>query len=118
MEKNGRHNFFQHTGPQDLDASAVIEALERILQRLDLIDKHNEDRDEKIKELFNAFPANDPVGHCKYHELQMEMLAERRKLRAAVQEKTISALIWVGIVAVGTAVWHELLSIIKSNVAK
>lgn len=115
-------NLFQSA--REVGLPEVVQALEdlttsqdqlkqsdkQILERLDLIDKHNEDRDERIKNLFNGFPAGDVEGHRRYHEMQIEILAERRKLRAAIQEKTISALVWILIVAVGTAIWHEISS--------
>ncbi len=114
METNGRYkNFFQQTDPRDIDMAAVVSALERILERMDLTDKHNEERDTMIKNIISAFPSGDFDAHRKYHELQMELLAEKRKLRVAIQEKTISGLIWLTIIGIGTAVWHEFLTLVK-----
>lgn len=55
-----------------------------------------------------GFPGGDAEGHRRYHELLIEELEERRKLRRAIQEKTISGLVWAAIVGLGMAVWHEL----------
>ncbi len=124
---NKGKNLFQPP-THGADLSAVVQALEnlqsshedlrrshtKVLERLDLIDKHNEARDDRIKDLFSAFPAGDVEGHRRYHEMQMEILAEKRKLRIAIQEKTISALIWIAIVAVGTAIWHEIVGAINA----
>lgn len=59
-----------------------------------------------------AFPGGDFEGHRRYHETMQEVLEEKRKLRVAVQEKTISALVWSGIVGLGFALWHEFCRII------
>ena len=103
------------------DFDSLVEALEslqqsdmQILERLDLIDKHNVQRDEDIKKMFNAFPASDWEGHRRYHEAQIEILMEKRRLRSAIQEKTISGLIWLAIVAIGLAVWHEIVNAVHS----
>ena len=60
-----------------------------------------------------AFPGGDWAGHCRYHEIQIELLLERRTLRAAVTEKTISGLIWAALVATGLAVWQYIKTQLK-----
>lgn len=62
----------------------------------------------QLEKLNKAFPDSDVEGHRRYHEVQIEILLERRRLRKAVQEKTISGLFWACIVFVGTAMWHEI----------
>ena len=57
----------------------------------------------RLRKVEAAFPAGDPEGHRRYHETQIELLEEKRRLRIAIQEKTISALLWSGIV--GTIMW-------------
>jgi len=57
--------------------------------------------------LRNAFPGGDIDGHRRAHETMIELLEERRKLRVAIQEKTISGLIWAAIVAGATAVYQH-----------
>lgn len=52
---------------------------------------------ENIKKLTMAFPGGDIEGHRRYHEAQIEKIAEIRRLRIAIQEKTISALVWAGV---------------------
>ena len=61
----------------------------------------------KVGKLFKAFPGDDVEGHRRAHEAQIEMVEEKRKLRIAIQEKTISGLIWAALVALGTALYHE-----------
>lgn len=55
-----------------------------------------------------AFPGGDPEGHRRYHETQIEILAEKRRLRIAIQEKTISGLVFAGIILLLTALYHWL----------
>ena len=64
--------------------------------------------DARLTQFMTAFPADDIEGHRRYHELIIEEIEERRKLRRAIQEKTISGLIWAGLVGIAMAVWNEL----------
>lgn len=61
-----------------------------------------------------AFPGGDHMGHCRYHELMIEGIEEKRKLRQAVQEKTISGLVWAAMVGLAYAIWQYL----KSSLGK
>ncbi len=68
-----------------------------------------QDDHSHLSEKFNkSFPAGDHEGHCRYHDAIIERTAEIKKLRMAIQEKTISALIWSAILGIGIAVWHEV----------
>jgi len=67
----------------------------------------HEDIMAELKALRQAFPGGDTEGHRRGHETMIELLEERRKLRIAVQEKTISGLIWAGLVAGATAIYHQ-----------
>lgn len=71
-----------------------------------------EDVDRRFAE---AFPGGDHVGHCRYHRLMIEHTEEVRRLRQAILEKTISGLIWAGIVIGGAAVWFYLKAQIKGG---
>lgn len=55
-----------------------------------------------------AFSGGDHDGHRRYHDTLQEMLEERRRLRQAIQEKTISGLVWMALIAVGGAIWHQI----------
>ena len=66
-----------------------------------------------IIELKAAFPNGDVAGHCRYHEVMIQKLEETRRLRVAIQEKTISGLIWAAILAGGTAIWHAVKDALK-----
>lgn len=72
-----------------------------ILKRMDSSDDRHEATDHAIAILNNAFPGRDTEGHRRYHEVQIEMLHEKRRLRQAIQEKTISGLVWCAIVFLG-----------------
>ena len=61
----------------------------------------------ELKALRGAFPGGDIEGHRRAHETMIELLEERRKLRIAIQEKTISGLIWAALVAAITSVYHQ-----------
>ena len=43
-----------------------------------------------------GFPGGDPISHRMYHDGIVERTQELRKLRQAIQEKTILALIFAG----------------------
>lgn len=64
--------------------------------------------DELAKLLTSAFPGGDPEEHRRYHDDVMEYIRDRRELWRAVREKTITALIWAGLVGLGAAVWQYI----------
>lgn len=74
-------------------------------ERLEELERWRIDMEKRFAD---AFPGGDHVGHCRYHTLMIEHLEERRKLRIAVQEKTISGLLWAAIVGLGIAAWQYL----------
>ena len=83
----------------------MVHALKRIEERLGSVES-------KLDRVVTAFPNSDFEGHKRYHETIVEMLAERRRLRMAIQEKTISGLIWMVLVGLGLAIWHEILRLL------
>lgn len=90
--------------------SAMIKVLRHIDERLTSIEG-------SLSTIYKAFPNGDDgrpdiEGHCRYHKTMIEMLEERRRLRKAIQEKTISGLVWAVLVGIGIAVWHEIQTII------
>lgn len=84
------------------------EGQREIVTTLAQFDKRQEHTEQEIINIKKAFPDGDMEGHRRYHETMIEMLQERRRLRAAIQEKTISALIWVCIVAAAGGIWHSM----------
>lgn len=55
-----------------------------------------------------AFAGGDAEGHRRAHEAMINLIEEKRRLRVAIQEKTISGLIWAGIMFVGLAIFNEV----------
>jgi len=95
-----------------------------IIQRLDDQEDHNKTLSLQFQEhkastdahnMLTAYPARDPDGHRRAHEDMIEDIAERRRLRRAIQEKTISALVWSLLLVLGISVWQYLLSQVKGN---
>jgi hypothetical protein len=80
--------------------------------RLEALERWRADMDQRFAE---AFPGGDHVGHCRYHDLMIDEIEERRKLRRAVQEKTISGLVWAGIVGLALASWHYFVDSVKKG---
>ncbi len=95
-------------------------AIERVLRGIletqrDILARLQASEDAFVAHLKDAFPASDPEGHRRYHELMIAELDERRKLRRAIQEKTISGLVWAVMVGIGIAAWKYLKSALGSS---
>jgi len=91
-----------------INDKAVVKVLKQIDSHAVATNEKLSVLDDKLDTLSKAFPAGDIEGHKRYHQTMIDMLDERRKLRMAIQEKTISGLIWAGIVGISLAVWHEV----------
>lgn len=77
-------------------------------ERLDSLERWRDEVESKFRA---AFPNGDYVGHCAYHELMIDAARDRKKLIAAVQEKTISGLVWAVILFVGVSILAYLKSL-------
>lgn len=64
--------------------------------------------DELKALLTSAFPGGDPEEHRRYHDEVMKWMHERREMWRAVREKTLTALLWGALVAMGSAAWHYI----------
>lgn len=60
----------------------------------------------KLEILTAAFPDSDLRGHREYHDALIASAQQRVKLRQAVIEKSLTALIWAGLVWISIAVWN------------
>ena len=60
------------------------------------------------QKILTAFPNGDIDGHRFYHDALIKKIAAREKLAEAIKEKTIISLIWMGLSALGIAIWHEV----------
>ena len=88
----------------------IKDAIKSVEKRLDAIERHQNELAAFVENLHKGFPNRDPDDHRRVHEVMQEKVEETRRLRVAIQEKTISALIWSAIVFIGVAVWGHLLT--------
>lgn len=85
--------------------------LSQILEALDAQQKRNM---EEMRELFDsAFPEGDPKGHRAYHEEQLALLKERTAFWREIRQKTLVALLWAALLALGTATLDYLKAHLK-----
>lgn len=61
--------------------------------------------DEMKENLANAIPAEDYMGHKLYHENIIALQKRKLKLMDAIIEKTLTALVYGGILYIAAAVW-------------
>ncbi len=94
-------NLLQNIEHGTRETTKRLERLEDRLEKHSALSKQNHDA------VMAAFPANDPEGHRRFHETQILMLEEKRQLKKAIQEKTISGLVWAGIVGTASAIWQQ-----------
>lgn len=64
--------------------------------------------ERRLSAVETAFPTEDFAGHKRYHEQMIERNEELRRLRRAIQEKTVAGLLWAAIVWLGIAALHEI----------
>lgn len=86
---------------------------ERIRLRLDEHAKTETDqlnaRFDKLEALLKSgFPGGDPDEHRRYHDEVIDFMRERRGLWRAIREKTLTALLWSGLLTLGSAVYHYI----------
>lgn len=98
---------------KEIGGQALVEMLtamqatqNTILNKLNHAENFYSDVLQKVERLEGGFPNGDPFKHCQYHEMQMEILQEKRRLTAAIREKTISGLVWAALVGIGLSVWN------------
>ena len=96
--------------------SDMADSIHCLAENSKLIEEKVVQSEEKIAELFEAFPNADIDGHKRYHETMIEMLEEKRRLRSAIQEKTISGLIWSVIVGLAIILWNYAAHLIRTGV--
>lgn len=62
---------------------------------------------QEMRKMFSgAFPDGDPAGHRAYHEAQIAYMTERAALWRDIRGKTLAGMVWMGLLALGTAVWE------------
>jgi hypothetical protein len=75
----------------------------------------NQKLGELQQTLVDMAPHGDISGHRKYHEALIEAQKRRVKIYDAIIEKTLTALLWGALVAVGVALWHEFQSYLPNG---
>jgi hypothetical protein len=79
-------------------------------ERIDQLESRQADLERHFAE---AFPGGDHVGHCRYHQLMIEGIDAKKRLREAIIQKTIAGLVWGAMIGLGLAVWQYLKSLLK-----
>jgi len=94
-------------------------SVEAIDERLDSLERSGEEhkrwKADMERRFAEAFPGGDHVGHCRYHDLMIEDIAAKKRLRQAVMEKTIAGLVWALIVGAAIAGWHYFVDIVRKG---
>ena len=98
-----------------------------------VMQKADEDGCELVREVLNiqeriletqeklvssAFVDGDTDSHRRYHEEIVRRNEELRRLRMAIQEKTLSALIWVVVVWLGAKSYEEFGRVVRAIMGK
>jgi hypothetical protein len=86
----------------------VLESQKQISSRLAHLEALVASNVAQLGILTRAFPEGDIEGHARYHKTIIQLVEEKRRLRIAIQEKTISGLIWACIIGIGVAVANQI----------
>lgn len=89
--------------------------LSTINTTMDTISGDVHDIKKSLGDLLKAFPAGDLDGHRRYHDAIIERNHEIRKLRYAIQEKTIFGLLWLALGLIGASVWFYVSAKLTSH---
>lgn len=108
--------MLEETKQMITDLTAAVEAV-----RKELHDSLNESKERRahvdsiLEKLMSAFPDGDIDGHRRGHmaliaevEAKKERIAELRRLRFAITEKTIVALLWLASAAIATLIYKGI----------
>ena len=87
----------------NVDQVMTDERLDSLERRMDIVEKWQKD----------AVPNGDHVGHSRYHQLMIDDIEARKKLRQAVLEKTVAGLVWAVIVFAGVMALSYIKGFIK-----
>lgn len=69
---------------------------------------------ELHKKIESGFPYGDLTEHRKVHESYIKEAAERAALWKSVREKTITGIVWAGLMLIGSALWEFAKAALKS----
>lgn len=102
----GEHLDFQNFGEVSHAVCGLRHNQRSMADVIEDMQRRHEDHASQVAALKAAFPGGDTGAHLRYHESLIERNAELRRLRVAIQEKTISGLIWAGLVGLGAILWN------------
>lgn len=88
----------------------ILHSQRELLKRMETVESDLKFLTARVS---GAFPGADGDAHRRAHEAMIERTAELRRLRVAIQEKTIGGLVWAAMIAVGLAMWKYIIGIIK-----
>lgn len=77
-----------------------------------------EDLERRMDAVEKAFPNDDPQSHRQYHEALIDQNRDRKKLIAAVKEKTVAGLVWAIMLGIGIACWKYFMGLIAAGLGK
>lgn len=89
-------------GERTIDEINTDERLDSLERRMDGVEQWQK----------TAVPNGDAVGHCRYHQLMIEDIEAKKRLRQAVVEKTIGGLVWSAIAGLGLAGWYAFVNFV------
>ncbi len=106
-ERRHRPHIGEPTGSQIMD---MLHGMQREMRELKQdVNQHIAREELDFSEFRGAFPNNDPVGHRKYHESEIEAALEKKKLWGELRKELLSKGLWsvllilVGLVVTGAA---------------
>lgn len=99
--------------------SVLYDLLKRMEKKLDALqydqavtreqlETHMKGEEHLISVLTSAFPDGDAERHCRYHKAEIKRLERQERFRDAVIEKSLSSLVWGGIVGLGAVLWQYI----------
>lgn len=104
---------------QKFGGDALVEKIVEIIKTqnefrdiLRSYDDRHDQHEAGFAMLLKAFPGGDTEGHRRAHEAMIERTAELRRLRIAIQQKTLEGLVWAIIVGAGIVFWNWFLHLI------
>lgn len=99
---------------EKIGGKALVEAINElhvtqreILKQLGDMHKRQTTSEIRTDGLYKAFPAGDIDGHARYHDSLIKANEERRQLYKAIIEKTLTGLIWLLVIYIGSVVVRE-----------
>lgn len=95
------------TTPPSRDAA--VEAINKLDQRLAGEHRENVGRldkmEQQMEQLKTGFPGGDPDGHRRYHEMMIDEMEEKKKLRRELMTHVLKSSTWA---ALGGVVWFVI----------